>query len=80
MTRELRVEKVGVIADLKVAIGTLAASQRDEAVREMVDSAKFPDETLPVVRDELLKVLQRLANIPPPQKSEPSRSGPAYVA
>lgn len=82
--RELRAEKVGFIADLKVAMGTLAASQRDGAIREMVDSAKFPDETLTVVRDELLKIFARLANIPPPQKSELplgwARSEAAYVA
>jgi hypothetical protein len=81
LRKELRIQKAGFIADLRVALGSSTPRERDGDVERLADQRKFPDQALNLLRGDLLRALATLTNHLAPPGTEAAREGDSrYVA
>jgi len=60
LQEQLRLERVRGAVDLRVAGGLVREADRGAAVEEMMDTARWPDAAIVMIREDYVKMINRL--------------------
>ena len=60
LQEQLRLERVRGAVDLRVAGGLVREADREAAVEEMMDTARWPDAAIVMIREDYVKMINRL--------------------